>query len=216
MAPSTSSAPNNRQNGSHRLRFDRTATGSFCSHALRGRLAVQGVTIVVVEVSLVGCEVQRFHGTPTKQTYGLGLGLGLGLRLEFYQICLLIFMNVSDIIYYFVYPRKATPRFISRFSDFERPGHTPRSPPGTQDFVVVHGRPPCVPRRREFEARPVGAEEQRANLYFKTDLYIVIYLEYSKLCGANHAPHMNFSCRPKRSVPFTVRCTVKPVAPTTV
>ena len=60
------------------------------------------MTIVVVEVSLVGCEVQRFHGTPTKQTYGLGLGLGLGLRLEFYQICLLIFMNVSDIIYYFV------------------------------------------------------------------------------------------------------------------
>ena len=42
------------------------------------------MTNVAVVLSLVGCEVQRSHGTLTKQASGLELGLGLGLQLEFY------------------------------------------------------------------------------------------------------------------------------------
>ena len=59
--------------------------------------------------------------------------------------------------------RKAIPRFLARFRDFERPDHAPRSPIGTHTCAVVYGRPPCVPRSREREKSPTGAGEKRAS-----------------------------------------------------
>ena len=55
--------------------------------------------------------------------------------------------------------RKAIPRLLARFRDFERPEHAPRSPAGTQTCAVVYRRPPCVPRSRDREKRPTAGRE---------------------------------------------------------
>ena len=52
-------------------------------------------------------------------------------------------------------PRKATPRLLARFRDFERPEHAPRSQPGTETCAVVYRQLPCVPRSRERQYRTV-------------------------------------------------------------
>ena len=67
-------------------------------------------------------------------------------------------------------PRKAIPWFIARSRDFERPGHAPRSPAGTQTCAVAYRRAPCVPRSGEREKRPTGAVEKRANVENKSTL----------------------------------------------
>ena len=46
--------------------------------------------------------------------------------------------------------RKAIPRFLARFRDFERPEHAPRNPAGTHT-CTLYRRAPCVPRSRERE-----------------------------------------------------------------
>ena len=52
--------------------------------------------------------------------------------------------------------RKALPRLVARFRNFERPEHAPRIPAGTHTCAVVYRRPPCVPcsREREKNSRP--------------------------------------------------------------
>ena len=60
--------------------------------------------------------------------------------------------------------RKAIPRLLTRFRDFKRAKHTPRSPAGTHTCAVVYRRPPCVPCTREREERPTGAKENRASV----------------------------------------------------
>ena len=55
--------------------------------------------------------------------------------------------------------RKAIPRSLARFRDFERPEHAPRSPAGTHTCVVVYRRVPCVPRSREREKDPRAPEK---------------------------------------------------------
>ena len=55
--------------------------------------------------------------------------------------------------------RKVIPWLLARFRDFERPVHARRNPAGTGTFAMVYRRPPCVPRSREREKRPVAGRE---------------------------------------------------------
>ena len=66
--------------------------------------------------------------------------------------------------------RKAIPWLLTRFRDFERPEHTPRSPAGTHTCTVVYRRVPCVPRSREREKK-TGGRKRRVLYSGKSPFY---------------------------------------------
>ena len=83
-------------------------------------------------------------------------------------------------------PRKATPRILARFRDFERTEHARRTPPGIQTCAVVCRRPLYVPRSLEREKRPMGAGEKRANVNEKTHWYIAIIYRRPAFWGTSN------------------------------
>ena len=76
--------------------------------------------------------------------------------------------------------RQAIPWLLSRFRDFERPVHAPRSPAGIHTCTAVYRWGPCMPRSREREKTRV---RKRKCLYsalksqFHTRAYIFLVME---------------------------------------